>query len=201
MTHKHQVTEQIFTHKILWREANDLFEKSERAQQKGERNSFLSSLLFYFLAYEAFINFSGYLLLPDIWEKEKEYFKGNNAGLESKIKKIVRKFQEEGHSFNWEKGQSPYQRIKLLEDFRHAIVHGKVIANKYTTILKDEDNHIRWDMPWDKFIQHDEIKQSKKDIRLFCQSLLDVMRQCSDHHHLTYDAFEGPLGNAQGESQ
>lgn len=44
------------------------------------------------------------------------------------------------------------------------------------------------------------VEKARDDIKSFCQSLLDGLRKVSDDPHLVFDAFEGPLANAEGSS-
>jgi len=198
MTKEHLTTEEIYTHEFMWRTGVALFKNAESAEPSDKFDFYISALLFYYLAYEGFINFSGQVLLPKIWAKEKEYFRGDNSGIDNKIEEIVKNVQDNGIPFEWKKGEDPYQTIKNLENFRHAIVHGKVIVNEYKTIPQNDGGHIQWKMPWDKFISPEEIKKSKKAIESFCESLRLVMHQCSDHPHLSHVAFQGVLASAKG---
>ncbi len=200
MTNKHKITEEIYTHEYLWRAGNQHLEQATQAEGGEEYYSYLSALLFYSLAFEAFINFLGEALLPDIWENEKDYFKGEKAGLEGKIKELHGELKRQNIIFKWEKGVDPYQSIKRLEEFRHQIVHGKFIKNIYLAEPKKDGTHIKWEMPWDSLVNPTSVNQSRNAIQTFSQTLLTSVRECADHLHLIHDAFTGSLGTASGES-
>lgn len=145
-----------------------------------------------FLAFEAFVNFCGFVLLPELWKKEKKHFKGK--GIEGKLEELVKKLP----TFSWQKGQRPYQTIKRLEDFRDIVAHGKVLAEQYVTEQQEDGSHFRFRHTWDKYMSIRAIEGARANIKSFCQSLLVEMRKVSDRPHLNYDAFEGPLAGASG---
>jgi hypothetical protein len=148
------------------------------------------------MAYEAFINFCGFAILPDLWEEEKKHFKGK--GIEGKIEAIVGELP----NFTWRKGESPYQRIANLEDFRDIVAHGKVVGASYVAERKEDGGHYTFKHSWDTYLSIEAVNLARANIKEFCQSLLIELRKKSDHHpHLNFDAFEGVLASGQGSSR
>lgn len=147
-----------------------------------------------FMAFEAFVNFCGFVLLPKMWKEEKSHFKGK--GTEGKLKVIVDKLPD----FKWYKDQAPYQRIKALESFRDLVAHGKVVSSQYDAEQRLDGDYIRFDHDWDGYLSLDAVKNSRDDIKSFCQSLLVELRKASDHPHLNSEVFEGSLGIAVSRS-
>ncbi len=182
------VEEEIYTHEYLWRSASMLLEKAE-AQQQASYHFLLPSLLMSFMAFEAFVNFCGYVFLPELWKEEKKNFKGK--GVEGKLEVIVAKLP----TFSWRKGEPPYQRIKNLEDFRDIVAHGKVVATQYLAERKEDGSHFQFKHTWDSYLSVDAVKSARADIKSFCQSLIVELRKESDHLHLNFDAFEGSLAS------
>jgi hypothetical protein len=88
-----------------------LLEKAE-TEEEASYHFLLPSLFMSFMAFEAFVNFCGFVLLPEWWKEEKKHFRGK--GIEGKLTVIVDNLPD----FSWQKGQPPYQRIKQLETFR-----------------------------------------------------------------------------------
>jgi hypothetical protein len=194
MSNTVSIREEIFTHEYLWRSGSRLVEQAE----KGEDDSYyflLPALLMSFMAFEAFVNFCGLVLLPELWADEKKHFKGK--GLEGKLEAIVAKLP----NFSWLKGESPYQTIKDLESFRDFVAHGKVVAKKYTTERKEDGTHFQFEHLWDKYLSFEAVTKARADIKTFCQSLLVEIRKYSDHLHLNFDAFEGSLASGTGTSK
>ncbi|HUX00116.1 MAG: hypothetical protein WBD63_02890 [Phycisphaerae bacterium] len=185
------VNEEIYTHEYLWRSSSLLLEKA-RAEEKPSYKLLLPSLLMGFLAFEAFVNFCGFVLLPKLWKEEKKHFKGK--GIKEKLEELVKKLP----SFSWQKDRRPYQRIKMLEAFRDIVAHGKVLAKQYVAEQKKDGSHFQFKHTWDRFMSVDAVEAARADIKSFCQSLLVEMRKVSDHPHLISNAFEGPLASASG---
>jgi len=191
MTKSVSVEEEIYTHEFLWRSSSLLLEKA-KAEEEAAYKLLIPSLLVGFLAFEAFINFCGFVLLPKIWEEEKKHFKGK--GIEGKLEVIVKELP----TFSWQKGQHPYQAIKKLEGFRDMVAHGKVKATKYVAEAQEDGRHFLFTHDWDIYMSIEAIEDARADIKSFCQSLLVEMRKVSDNLHLIFDAFEGSLANASG---
>jgi len=193
MTESVSVKEEIYTHEFLWRSSSLLLEKA-KAEEEAAYKLLIPSLLVGFLAFEAFVNFCGFVLRPEIWEEEKERFKGK--GIEGKLEVIMGKLP----TFSWQKGQHPYQAIKKLEGFRDMVVHGKVKATEYVAEAQEGGRHFRFTHDWDIYMSVEKVEGLRADIKAFCQSLLVEMRKVSDHLHLICDAFEGSLADAEGSS-
>jgi len=187
------VKEEIYTHEYLWRSASMLLEKAESVD-KMSYYFLLPSLLVSFMAFEAFINFCGFVLLPELWKEEKKNFRGK--GIEGKLKVIVDKLS----SFSWRKDEPLYQRIKNLETFRDTVAHGKVVAAQYITQQNEHSRHFRFKHVWDSYLSISAVKDARADIKSFCQSLVVELRKESDHLHLIFDAFEGPLASGSSQS-
>jgi hypothetical protein len=184
------IEEEIYTHEYLWRSASVLIESAE-VEEKRTDPFLLPSLLMSFMAYEAFVNFCGFVLLPELWKDEKKYFKGK--GTEGKLKRIA----DELPDFLWQKGESPYQEIKGLESFRDTVSHGKVMATEYLAERREDGSHFQFNHTWDIYLSVNAVKKARGDIKKFCQSLLIEVRKVSDHKHLPYNAFEGTLASAR----
>lgn len=184
MTKVH-VEEAIYTHEYLWRASTYLLARSE--EQGADYRQFVPALLMTFLAYEAFINFLGHVLAPDLWADERNQFKGK--GLEGKVEAIVKKLP----SFRWEKGAMPYQAVRALEEYRDMVSHGKVAVSTYETERRDNGAHFRFDHPWDEYLSLSSIKKARKDIQEFSNSLLASARKVADEPHLVFRAYEGSL--------
>lgn len=188
------IDEEVYTHEWLWRSSSRLLEHAEA----NTDNSFyflLPSLLTSFMAYEAFVNFCGFVILPELWAEEKKHFKGK--GLEGKVGKIISKLP----GFVWRRGEAPYQRITNIEDFRDIVAHGKVVTTQYVTEKQEDGRHFQFKHPWDTYLSIPEVKITRADMKTFCQSLLVELRKHADHPHINFDAFEGPFASGRGVSK
>ena len=185
------VHEELYAHEYLWRCSSFLLEKA-KAEGAAPYKLLIPSLLMGFLAYEAFVNFSGFVLLPKMWKDEKKNFKGK--GIEGKLEVIVKELR----TFSWQKGLRPYQAIEKLEGFRDMVAHGKVKPTEYVAEAQEDGGHFRFTQDWDIYMSVKKVEDARADIKSFCQSLLVEMRKKADNLHLTFDAFEGPLASARG---
>ena len=187
-----QIEEEIYPHEHLWRSSTALL-RAMRSSAEDSHHFSLPALLTTFLAFEAFVNFSGFVCRPDLWADEKKNFKGK--GLAYKIETLSQSLP----TFGWSKSDATYRRIADLERFRDLVAHGKVRRETYTATYKNDGTHVRWSHEWDEFVSEPRILQARHDIQSFSQRLVDSMRKHFDHLHLLSDAFNGPLGSASGE--
>src|SRR5262245_34249339 len=162
MPKKMSVSEEIYTHKYLWRAANFLLEEA-KLNERRSHYFLLSSLFMAYAAFEAFINFSGYILLPAIWSEEKKHFKGQGDSTEKKISKLLKVLTD----LEWKKGERPYQTIRKIRRFRNIVAHGKVKSSQYETVSSGDTDmsYIKWKHDWDSFISIKEVENSIHDIK------------------------------------
>lgn len=186
--------EEIYTHEYLWRSATLLLRQAE-AHESGSYYYLLSSLLMSYLAFEAFVNFAGYVVLPELWGDERQQFRGK--GLEGKLERILTKLP----GFVWHKDKRPYRTIKNLQGFRDTVSHGKVLAKQYVREFKEDGSHYSFEHTWDSFISSPaSVQEAQSEIKSFCNNLLVELRKYSDHQHLNFNAFEGSLASGSGST-
>jgi hypothetical protein len=167
MTDLRAVEEEIYTHEYLWRSASLLLQKAEE-EADPSYHFLLPALMMSFMAFEAFVNFCGFVLLPEVWKEEKKHFKGK--GIEGKLAVIIDKLP----NFSWRKGELPYQRIKNLETFRDIVAHGKVLASQYVAERKEDGSHFQFKHVWDQYMSVAYVKERRAAISSFCQSLQPI---------------------------
>lgn len=181
------VEEEIYTHEYLWRASTYLLSRAEETE--ADYRQFIPALLMTFLAYEAFVNFLGHTLAPDLWADEKRNFRGK--GLEGKLEAITKLLP----SFKWEKGRRPYQSVRELEEYRDMVSHGKVVSSKYEAERKEHGTHFRFNHPWDCYLSLASIKSAREDVLSFSNALLVAARRVSDGPHLGFSAYQGSLAH------
>ena len=185
------VEEELYSHESLWRSSTALAARLGK-DLDDSHHLLIPALLTTFLAYEAFINFAGHVLLPNLWADEKKNFKGK--GTEGKLGAICRALP----AFSWRKGESPYKKVHQLEAFRDLVAHGKVVVTRYKTIQQRDGSHFRFEHTWDEYLSEVSALEARAHVQAFCQALVVALRQVSDHPHLVFNAFEGSV--AAGES-
>lgn len=194
MSKQRVVEEEIYTHEYLWRSSTALAVRLN-ADAEDTHHLFLPALLVTFLAYEAFVNFCGHVLLPEVWKQEKKNFR--DKSLEYKVEIIAASLPK----FVWCKGERPYQTIRSLSAFRDLVAHGKVQINEYLAEHQDEGTHFTFAHAWDNYLTNERLSRSRIDTQLFCESLLVAMRHVSDHPHLVFPAFDGSLASGESTSR
>lgn len=188
------VEEEVYTHEYLWRSAEALARRlSEDAADS--QHLLLPALLTSIMAFEAFVNFTGYVVLPELWTEEKKNFKGK--GIEGKLGAIAKQLP----GFAWQPGELPYQELARLIAFRDLAAHGKVQASEYQTERKADGTHFTFEHEWDNFLTQTAVANAMLQIKEYCQSLVVAMRTTSDHLHLLSNAFEGPLASGSSTSE
>ncbi|QBB69302.1 hypothetical protein ELE36_02320 [Pseudolysobacter antarcticus] len=185
----YSVSEEVYPHEYLWRAATKVLEEGEMKEHPSF-HFLLPALLTSYMAYEAFINFCGELLLPQIWSEERKHFKG--VGIEGKVDAIVKKLSP----FTWHKGKNPYQQIRSLENFRDMVAHGKVQSVRYVTDEREGRPHIQFKHAWDTYLTGNGVREARAAICSFCEDLLVEARKSSHHPHLLAPAFKGVLASA-----
>lgn len=147
------VEEKMYTHESLWRSSTALAERLN-IDADDTHHLLIPALLSTLIAYEAFVNFAGFVLLPSLWSDEKKNFKGK--GLEGKLEAIACELTY----FEWRKGESPYQNVKRLEAFRDLVAHGKVQVSGYVAEQKGDGSHFRFEHAWDNYLTVDSVARS-----------------------------------------
>jgi len=111
-----------FVHKELWRV---VLRQGEHAKQ-APRGSFyddLVAMMFCFHALEAYLNYVGEKLAPDLWKDEREYFSRQPyRGFDGKIRKVL----ELAGLSEPPRNQRPYSSVWTLKKLRDLLAHGKV---------------------------------------------------------------------------
>ena len=189
------VEEEVFTHEYLWRSATALAGRLTE-DASDSHHLLLPTLLTSIMAFEAFVNFAGYVVCPALWAEEKKNFKGK--GMEGKLGAIAKRLPE----FLWEPGKSPYQDLARLMAFRDLVAHGKVRTSQHLAEPKADGTHFTFRHEWDAFLTPTAVSGAMLQIKSYCQSLLVEMRKTPDHHlHLYFNAFEGSLASGSSSSR
>ena len=164
------VVEEIYTHEYLWRSAEALARRlSEDAVDS--HHLLLPTLLSSIMAFEAFVNFTGYVVLPELWAEEKKHFEGK--GIKGKLGAIAKQLS----GFAWQPGKRPYQELARLIAFRDLVAHGKVQANEYQTERKADGTHFTFEHEWDNLLTPTAVADAMLQIKEYCQSLVVEMRK------------------------
>ena len=190
MSESNTQAEEVFAHEYLWRSSTALAKRLD-GDAEDTHHLQLPALLTTILAFEAFVNFAGFVLLPKRWKDEKTSFKGR--GINGKLEEIVARLP----GFEWKKGENPYQNIQSLLKFRDLSAHAKVDLAEYKTDQSGGPSRFLFESEWEKFLSIENIHHARENVSEFCQSLTVAMREVDDHYHLGFDAFKGPLASGE----
>jgi hypothetical protein len=186
-----------YPHEYLWRASTRSLNMA-KANEKERYYLLMQSLLTSYLAFEAFINYLGECLDPDVWKDERSFFnQANYYGIEGKVKRLAERLP----SFALKKGEKPYQAIMEVRKFRNLLVHGKPYYFKKTREIANDDPEIdMFEFNWDEFISLESVEKSRSAIKDFSESLRSQAQTISGDLHLCHKAFEGPLAHSEGET-
>lgn len=111
---------ETFPHRLMWKIAEDQAKlASERERDWSEPA--LVAMTFAFHTVEAYMNFLGSRLAPEIWEDEENSFrKEPYRGWKGKLRKVM-----ELVGLPWLEAERPLKTILELKELRDRIAHGK----------------------------------------------------------------------------
>jgi hypothetical protein len=163
------ISGETFTHKVLWKCCLQQMKTAKR-RKKGSLFFHLSAMLLAYLTYEAYINFLGDRIAPDVWAKEKDFFtKKPYRGLEGKLRFLVEKIPISGIK----KGERPFQTITKLKRLRDFLSHGMV--DKFEEVII---HHRAKEPPLfgrygkiDKLVTAESAERAVSDVREFIEFL------------------------------
>lgn len=124
-----------YTHRLLWQIAE---QQAALARERDREwvNFSLVAVTFAFHALEAYVNFAGEHLAPDLWADEQNSFrKEPYRGWKGKLRKAF-----ELTEVPWEPDTRPLKTVLELQELRDSIAHGK--AERFSgTFNHDTDVH------------------------------------------------------------
>lgn len=111
---------EVLLHRLLWQIVEE--EQSRAGDlERGWFNPSLVAMIFAFHTVEAYLNYVGERLAPDIWKKERNFFRNEPyGGFEGKLRKVL-----ELVGLQWAPGKTPLATILQLKTLRDLIAHGK----------------------------------------------------------------------------
>jgi len=194
-----EIKGELFTHRILWECCDRQLKAAETARRDktGPLYFELSAMLMAYLTYEAYINFLGDRLAPEIWKDERNFF--NTApyrGVEGKLKKIT----ELCNINDIRKGERPYQTITELNNLRSYLVHAK--PDKYRKVIE----HSRDNEPWlfhpklRQLVTPEKAKRAIEDVQAFVEYLHAEASRYVDDIWFGDKALEGFYEHSEGDT-
>jgi hypothetical protein len=153
-----------YTHRVLWKIVED---QARIAAERGDRGDWfgpsLVAMVFAFHTVEAYANFVGEQVAPEIWADERNYFrKEPYRGWDGKLRKIL-----ELVKIDLLPGERPLVTLLLLKELRDAIGHGKSQRFTHETNPPPIDDGTPW-LPTSKLramVTHNTLEEVLADVK------------------------------------
>lgn len=183
-----------FVHKELWRVVLRQFEHAKKVP-RGAFYDKLVAMTFTFHALEAYLNYVGEKLAPDIWKDERNYFKRTSyRGFDGRIRKVF----ELADLVEPSRDERPYKSVWLLKGLRDLMAHGK--TEKIEIVFEhgaDEDSP--WSRtPLDSLVTEENAAMARDDVYEIAQSIHDASRRKIDDVWFGKVPFGGALQHDEG---
>jgi len=165
-----------FTHKSLWSVVDRQIENAE-ARQAGSLFDLLPAMVFALLSFEAYLNFLGERLAPEIWRDERNFFKKvPYRGFEGRVRKVF----ELCKTPEMDRAERPYSTIWKLKELRDLIAHGK--SEKISMTLEHQDDASRsfHNIELYKLVSLENAYQAREDIYVVSLKLHSAAREALD---------------------
>ena len=162
-----QIEGERFLHKDLWRVVERQLEHAV-GTPRGAFYDDLVAMVFALLALEAYLNFVGERVAPQIWADERNFFrKEPYRGFDGKLRKIL----ELVGITEPPRDARPYSTVWVLKDLRDLIAHAKPM--KFDSVVEhgvDEEPSI-FHSPLRDVITHENAERAKEDIKTFIETI------------------------------
>jgi len=156
-----------FLHKDLWRVVERQLEHAVGTPQ-GAFYDDLVAMVFALLALEAYLNFLGERVAPEIWKDERNFFrKEPYRGFDGKLRKVLELVgvPEPARDIR------PYSTVWFLKDLRDLIAHAKPM--RFTNAIEhevDQEPSI-FHSPLRDVITRENAERARDDIKTFIESI------------------------------
>lgn len=196
MTGRTQIEGERFLHKDLWRVVERQLEHAV-GTPTGSFYDHLVAMVFALHALEAYLNFVGGRLAPNIWKIEREFFRNEPyRGFGGKVKKVL----ELADLVEPARDIRPYSTVWLLKDLRDLIVHAK--PYEFTKLI---DNTIDEDSQWnltdfDSLVSRDNAQRARDDIKVFVESIHTAAKSKTADLWLWGAPFDGIIQHSSGQT-
>lgn len=186
-----------FIHKELWRVVERQLDHAKKIPS-GAFYDDLVAMTFAFHALEAYLNYVGEKLAPDIWRDERNYFRKEPfRGFDGKVRKV---FDLVGVA-EPARNTRPYSSVWLLKGLRDLMAHGKVerIADVFKHGREEESPWARTAL--DSIVIPANAQVAHDDVKSIAQSIHDAANPKIDDVWFGQLPFGGVLQHNEGSSR
>jgi hypothetical protein len=177
-----------YTHCVLW-ECSKRQIKIAEATPSGAQYFWIAAMLFGYMAFEAWLNYLGQQLAPQVWENERDFFRSNRdyKGTIGKLNYILDQYKiERPH-----RGHRPYCSIGALAKIRDEIAHGRPTTTSSTkrhpadTIPPFAENWLS------SFANEKKATQYLADLKSYCDITVQLLRKTNGKKHIPFADIAG----------
>ena len=187
---------EAFTHRILWSACQRQLAVA-RAETRGSWYFHLTAMLMCFMAFEAYVNFLGTKLAPDLWVDERTNFRtGKYSGTSGKLLKLC---EMQGVQFP-DKGVRPYQSVATLKRLRDLIAHGKPDEVELTVTHPEGEEPPGITYTLHSFVSEEQAEQTISDVSGLMESLHAQFVARAGSDMIFSRALEGALAMSTGST-
>jgi hypothetical protein len=158
---------EVFTHRVIWSACQRLLHVAG-SEPKGNWYFYLTAMLMGYMTFEAYVNFLGTKLEPDLWNNERTMFRDPPyKGTNGKLLKLC-----ELHEVPFpDKGRRPFQSIKRLNDLRNIVAHGKPEEFELSVCHPEGSNPALIKYSLDDYVSDAKAEQALSDLKELIESL------------------------------
>lgn len=163
---------ETFNHRILWFiVSRQLKHANENAA--GAMHDHLVAMVFAFHALEAYLNFIGERLAPDVWADERRYFgRSDYQGFAGKLKKVLELVGMAAP----EKTTRPYSTVWLLKNLRDQIAHARTERYTFAVDHPPDENLTLHLKLFGGLVTKENAEMAHADIEAFADQIHDLAR-------------------------
>lgn len=166
-----------------------------RSDQKGSWYFYLTAMLMGFMTFEAYINFLGTKLEPELWKDERSTFKERPyKGTNGKLLKLC---EMHGVPFP-EKGRRPFQTVCRLNELRDIVAHGKPDEFEFTVRHPAAKNPTTIKYSLDDYVSARKAERAISDLQTVVESLHEKFVARIGADLLLPRALDGALASSIG---
>ena len=163
---------ETFNHRILWFIVGRQL-KHATENPPGAMHDHLVAMVFAFHAFEAYLNFIGEKLAPDVWANERQYFgRGEYQGFAGKLKKVLELVGMTAP----EKTTRPYSTVWLLKNLRDQIAHARTEKYAFAVDHAPDDQLTLALNLFGGLVTSENAEMAEADIEAFADQIQELAR-------------------------
>jgi hypothetical protein len=190
-----RVQGEVYTHRILWSACLRQMHLA-MSETKGNWYFQMTAMLLAYMTFEAFVNYVGTKLQPDLWENERrEFSRSPYGGTTGKLRKLC-----ELHSLPFPPDAEAFETVERLRELRNMLAHAKPEEFELTVEHDPAENPCLI-----KYKLDDYISQAQAELAIaHTKRLIDAanlgFHRDTDSELINEHALEGTLGYSIGHT-